>query len=299
MKTKGSTTRDFATAIAIFGATLGFVLITLPWTHANELTAQCGDPPCPKKRTPTPASTPHVKRVKRPPKDKTTGSGGGAPRTTNPNSNANGNANNGSSADPKPSVSADRNANKSNNANVAGAGTATTPILPDPPKGSKTDLLGIGELPNLGNRLEPKPNPDWGLLIPVSETLESRSRQVVYTKGEFSELSGKRRVIVNAENAAMADKVTARLREYSGLEIVKTAGEAEFAININTYSHSGDVFMGITKTFTGGSMIVTIRDTSLPIPRIIWSHTEGGADGAFDKLAKRFIRDLKKLRGEK
>lgn len=186
------------------------------------------------------------------------------------------------------------------NSNVGPTLRPPPPGMADPNEGSKTVPLRIDKWPSIGSRIEPESKFDAALLIPVSGTAEGRPPQVVYTKGEFSELSGKRRVIVNADSAATADKLTARLREYSGLEIVKTAREAEFALNVNSWTGGTLTFMGIpTKTFKGGSLIVTVRDTSLPIPRIIWRHTEDGDGGAFDKLAKRFIRDLKKLRGEK
>ncbi|HKQ53655.1 MAG TPA: hypothetical protein VJT74_14870, partial [Pyrinomonadaceae bacterium] len=119
------------------------------------------------------------------------------------------------------------------------------------------------------------------------------------TEGKFSEISNKRKVFVNVEGEA-GEKITARLREYGRLEIVKTAGEAEIAVNYFSVSR----VEAIARVVTGGTIIITIRDPLQHVPRIIWQKddTDGGwlkRGDAFDKLIKRFISELKKLRGEK
>lgn len=228
----------------------------------------------------------------------------------NPNAGANNNtarpretapAGNVNSGSAHPDPAADRSGSNSNSHTTPSTpGALVAPKKANPTEALDTVPLNVDAWPNVVNRAEPKPTFDRTLLIPFSsQSLEGGSGQVIYTKGEFNGLLGKRKVFVHADRAATADRITARLREYGGLEIVQTAAEAEFALHVNSWSNSGEVFMGISKTFKGGTLIVTIRETNLPVPRIIWRHTEDGEDSAFDKLAKRFIRDLKKLRGEK
>lgn len=137
-------------------------------------------------------------------------------------------------------------------------------------------------------------------------------KKTLNTTGTLIEILDKRKVFVNVMGEA-GDKITARLREYGELEIAKTAGRAEFAINYYGWSeerphHSSKFYSlgGATYvTVTGGEMIVTIRDASQGVPRIIWRNKDDDSSSgfrgndAFNKLIKRFIRELKKLRGEK
>jgi hypothetical protein len=123
------------------------------------------------------------------------------------------------------------------------------------------------------------------------------------TDGTFPEISDKRRVFVNVRGEA-GEKITARLREYGRLEIVQTTEKAEFAIHYYPFVGGQYVFMGQANTVTGGGLIITIPDPLQHIPRVIWRHddNDGGwlkKGTAYDKLVKRFISDLKKLRGEK
>jgi hypothetical protein len=203
--------------------------------------------------------------------------------------------------------------------------------MADPADKSKIVPVLPNSWPILTTPLQPTPNPDLDILLPKDfRKLESESEgrrilssmrqdpfsepeKFLSTTGAFSEISGKRKVFVN-NSGEYRDKITARLRAYGGLEIVKTAREAEFAVWYDDWAReerfknmSGP--LGIwepetVKDVTGGTLIITIRDPSQHIPRIIWrkDDTDGGwvrRGDAHDKLVKRFISELKKLRAEK
>jgi hypothetical protein len=125
-----------------------------------------------------------------------------------------------------------------------------------------------------------------------------------FPEGKFPEISDRRKVFVNIEGET-GSKIIARLREYGRVEIVQTAREADFAVHFyhrykNYYiNEGGPIMIG-----GSGTMIITIRDPSQGLPRIIWrkDDTDGGMfrkGDAVDKLIERFISDLKKLRREK
>jgi len=148
---------------------------------------------------------------------------------------------------------------------------------------------------------------------PIFGQKADKSIKPLNTSGSLSDISTKRKVFVNNKGED-GDKIIARLKAYGRLEIVQTASEADLAVWFDSWEReerykdtSGP--LGIwapttVKDVTGGSLFVTIRDPSAHVPRILWrnSDTDGGVfkrGDASDKLAKRFISELKKLRGEK
>lgn len=116
---------------------------------------------------------------------------------------------------------------------------------------------------------------------------EKNPNRLPNSTGEFAEISGKRKVFVNATILAHL-KIEARLSEYGRVEFAFTAGEADFAVNYFSWIDGSK----------GGTLIVTIRDPKEPLPRIVWREGDLKNSDAYDKLVKRFIKDLKKLRGE-
>jgi hypothetical protein len=118
--------------------------------------------------------------------------------------------------------------------------------------------------------------------------LEENPNRRLNTEGQFSDILAKRKVFVNVTGTA-GYKITTRLKEYGRLEIVPTVQNAECAINYFTWLDGSK----------GGMLIVTIRDPTERLPRIIWRGIDVKNRDSFDKLAKRFISELKKLRGEK
>jgi hypothetical protein len=129
----------------------------------------------------------------------------------------------------------------------------------------------------------------------------------------LSEIANKRKVFVNIRGE-YGGKVTARLKAYGKLEVVKNPGEAEFAVSYYDWSAEQWVANSIRlpaiweqenkKAVTGGTLIITTRDLSEHTPRIIWRNddTDGGwlkRGDAVDKLTRRFIGELKKLRAGK
>jgi hypothetical protein len=137
--------------------------------------------------------------------------------------------------------------------------------------------------------VDPAPSIDStdNVLIRLLHLSEQNPHPRINTKGQISEMLGKTKVFVNATGLA-ADRITARLREYGRPEIVLTAAEAEFAVNYFTRIDGSK----------GGALIVTIRDPNERLPRILWRDDLKNSD-AFDKLVKRFIKELRKLRGDK
>jgi hypothetical protein len=144
----------------------------------------------------------------------------------------------------------------------------------------------------------------------------SKPEKPVYTIGAFSEIADKRKVFVNIRGD-YGDKITARLRADGGFEIVRTAREADFTVWFYDWAREERIprlpypyqpgvlpLPDTIKNVTGGTLIITIRDPSQHVPRIIWQKedTDGGVfrkGDACEKLVRRFISDLKKLRGEK
>jgi hypothetical protein len=129
------------------------------------------------------------------------------------------------------------------------------------------------------------------------------------TSGSLSDISNKRKVFVNF-TGSIGDKIIAKLGTYGGLEVVKTAVEADLAVNLYYWEREersppqGLFGEQTVKDVTGATMIVTIRDPSQRIPRIVWRNddTDGGwlkRGEAYDKLIKRFISEVKKMRGER
>src|SRR6185436_3750492 len=98
-------------------------------------------------------------------------------------------------------------------------------IVPAPPDTSPT-LSAVAE-----------PNPGADILLPENfpqvEILRANSQtgKPVYTTGVFSEIADKRKVFVNVISDIAGGVITNRLKAYSKLEIVKTAGEAEFVVH--------------------------------------------------------------------
>ncbi|HEV3470999.1 MAG TPA: hypothetical protein VG148_16870 [Pyrinomonadaceae bacterium] len=128
-----------------------------------------------------------------------------------------------------------------------------------------------------------------------------REEKLLNTTGEFTEILGKRKVFVNVTGQA-GEKITARLREYGGLEVVRTAREAEFAVHFFYLSEIWVGDGGVIRTVITprGKMIITIRDPSKGVPRIVWQNEDidGGRfrkNEAFNKLIERFITELKEL----
>jgi hypothetical protein len=230
-----------------------------------------------------------------------------------------------------PSIVPVSNVNNSNSVNPS-----PLPILPGTstqtsPANKTTDVPVTWNGRFLNDPTQPDPNPEADILLPQDFSklvgagiigivgkevivpplsapwgIESEPKKALFTTGTFSEISNKRKVFVNVTGKAGA-KIAARLREYGGLEVVQTAREAEFAVHF--YNDSRDVVdeNGIQHTITNGlgMMIITIRAPSQGLPSIVWQNADrdGGewfkSGEAFDKLARRFILELKKLRGEK
>jgi hypothetical protein len=140
-----------------------------------------------------------------------------------------------------------------------------------------------------------------------------RRERPLNTTGKFPEIANKRKIFVNV-GGKYGDKMISRLRAYDGLEIVRTAREADFALSFYDWAFEerlppdprnplGEFGLERVKIVKGGTLIVTIRDPSERVPRVIWrkDDTSGGVfkrGEAVDKLTRRFIDELKKLRGE-
>jgi hypothetical protein len=166
-----------------------------------------------------------------------------------------------------------------------------TPVPIVPPK----DQIPVYFPPPTSTPLPPQiilsPAPAARTEDSLAEMLTPRrenSYRPLNTIGQFSEMLGKTKVFMNATGPSR-ERIMARLREYGRPEIVFTAQEAEFALNYFNWIDGSK----------GGTLIVTIRDPNERLPRIVWREGDLKSSEAFDKLVKRFINELKRLRREK
>jgi hypothetical protein len=328
--------------VIIIAALIGAAGSSVPTTGAATiLRAQGAGRPTPK---PTPTRrTKHQPTRTRP---ATSGSTANNVNRATPNRNAvaKGNANNRTRSRRTTSAINANNGNNAASQPVAGANAAINANISDSPstpgginlnssEGIKTLVRPDFErFITAAPRPTPTANPDADILLPNDfKELESQvyftsdssplfgdplgrrlePRKPLNTTGAFSEIANKRKVYVNNQGE-YGEKITTRLRAYGGLEIVKTAGEAELAVWYDTWAFdkrtpdpvAPTILPETVRTVTGGTLFITIRDSATKLPRIIWRHddTDGGwfkRGDAVDKLAKRFVNELKKLRGEK
>jgi hypothetical protein len=192
------------------------------------------------------------------------------------------------------------------------ATAATPPMSKTPEKASPdADILlpdGLRKLESSPRINISRPASDEQTLHPPG--LRSKPGKLFNATGALSEIADRHKVFVNIRGE-YGDRITARLKAYGRLEVVKTAVEADFAVSYYDWADDErDVgpttSLGVwdegTKAVTGGTLIVTIRDPSERMPRVIWRNddTDGGRlkrGDAIDKLSKRFINELKRLRG--
>jgi hypothetical protein len=190
---------------------------------------------------------------------------------------------------------------------------------------------GPGKTTEVNNGRAVKPNSpvpansDPSLVPP---TVDSKLNTAPIPESVFREISGKRKVLVNA-TGAVRDKITTRLREASWLEVVKTAKEAEIAViyesssylafkkiqtrvpslvNAPTNAPITDLvikaptdepkFDGVVfETQACGILAITIRDPKGHVPRVIWHGREDDETfaSAADTLIERLISSLQML----
>ncbi len=313
MKTKLSGLSGAVTGTVIVVAA---ALALLSGSAAMILGSQGGGRPTPK---PKPTPTGQTKRPTPRPRSTTPVSkanGNAAPRR---NAGAGSNTNNGTGTRPRSTAPAGNASSGNTNAGAALIPPSTLSIA----KPSNELILDD----TLSNRPQPKPNPDADIILPqclYAIDLESRfeRKRAFEQKGMLSEISGKRKVFVSKGGGSADYVITARLREYSGLEIVETAAEAEFAVNYCEwyFERKADdpvlhrpCLVGDPPSIRGsaGNLVITIRDPIQHVPRVIWQaddtndaclqigpYAAASPTSAADRLTRRFISELKKLRGE-
>lgn len=120
--------------------------------------------------------------------------------------------------------------------------------------------------------------------------------------GDISELKDLHRVYVGTSDLAIRDSIVEELKKYSGVTVVSRDKEAEFIVSFegkyrstkNIFGRKTDFYQSQTTAF------VLVRDTPQERlrPRILWHANLTGKDVAA-RAARQFIKDLKKVRGEK